>query len=138
MPYNSMLDNFFSSQRPLFSLSKWVWNPPTDICECEEVTELKIEVAGLDEKNLQIVAERNMLIVRGRRIQDHGGKKINYHLMEIHYGHFERVFAFSYNLNEEEINATYEKGFLMIRVLKQTPRVSNVSVRVVHDEPSDQ
>lgn len=134
MPYQSMLDNFFSSQRPLFSLSKRVWNPPTDICECEASTEIKIEVAGLDEKNLQIVADRNLLIVKGQRIQDHGGKKINYHLMEIHYGQFERVFAFSYNLNEESINASYEKGFLMIRVTKQSPNVTNVSINVVSDE----
>lgn len=136
MPYNSMLDNFFSSQRPLFSLSKRVWNPPTDICECEALTEIKIEVAGLDEKNLQIVADRNLLIVKGQRLQDHGGQKINYHLMEIHYGSFERVFAFSYNLSEETISATYEKGFLIVRVTKQSPHITNVSVNVVDDKPS--
>lgn len=136
MPYNSMLDNFFSSQRPLFSLSKRVWNPPTDICECDDVTEIKIEVAGLDEKNLQLVADRNLLIVRGRRVQDHGDKKINYHLMEIHYGQFERIFAFSYNVSEEAVSAVYEKGFLHIRVLKQSPHVTNVTIQVVQDEPS--
>lgn len=138
MPYDSMLDNYFSSQRPLFSLSKRVWNPPTDICECDEVTEIKIEVAGLDEKNLQIVADRNLLIVRGRRLQDHGERKVNYHLMEIHYGQFERVFAFSYNLSEDIISATYEKGFLHVRVQKKAPHVTNVTVQIVSDESSDQ
>jgi HSP20 family protein len=134
MPYDAMLDNFFSSQRPLFSLSKRVWNPPTDICECEAGTEIKIEVAGLDEKNLQILVDRNLLIVRGRRVQESDGRKLNYHLMEIHYGQFERVFAFSYNLSEDAISATYEKGFLLIRVTKQAPHVTSVTVRVVRDD----
>lgn len=138
MPYNSMLDNFFSSQRPLFSLSKRVWNPPTDICESDEETAIKIEVAGLDEENLQILTERNMLIVRGRRCQACPAQKINYHLMEIHYGQFERIFAFSYNLSEETITAAYEKGFLQIRVRKSVPRATNVTIQVVQEETSGQ
>ena len=65
-----MIDNFFSSQRPLFSLSKQVWNPPTDIYESGEVTKIKMEVAGLDERELEITVQADMLVVRGRRAPD--------------------------------------------------------------------
>jgi len=65
-----MIDNFFSSQRPLFSLSKQVWNPPTDIYESGEVTKIKMEVAGLDERELEITVQVDMLVVRGRRAPD--------------------------------------------------------------------
>ena len=133
MPYQTMLDNFFSSQRPLFSLSKRVWNPPTDIFEEDDTTLIKMEVAGLDESQLQITADRNVLIVRGQRIHSHCGQKINYHLMEIHYGQFERVFAFSFTLDKDSITATYEKGFILIRVVNKVPRVTNVTVQVIQD-----
>lgn len=133
MPYQSMLDNYFSSQRPLFSLSKRVWNPPTDIYEAEEETIVKIEVAGLDEKQLQITADRNLLIVRGQRVHSHANQEINYHLMEIHYGYFERVLAFSYSLDQDSIKAAYDKGFIVIRIANRTPRVTNVTVQLIHD-----
>lgn len=128
-----MLDNFFSSQRPLFSLSNRVWNPPTDIYETDTATIVKMEVAGLDEKQLNITAQKNMMIVRGKRIQSHPGIKINYHLMEVHYGAFERVFAFSYNLNQEKIKASYERGFLLIEVGKHDQTTTKVTVKIIQD-----
>src|SRR5262245_15598695 len=121
MPLQQMLDNFFSTQRPVFSLSRRVWNPPTDIYEDEDKTIIKMEVAGLDERNIQITAERNHLIIRGRREFACEGRKLNYHLMEVHYGSFERAFAFSFALKEEKIKANYENGFLVIEVGHTAP-----------------
>lgn len=133
MTYQMMLDNFFSSQRPLFSLSKQVWNPPTDIYETEEMTLLKIEVAGLDEEQMQITTDRNLLIVRGHRAHGHADSKVNYHLMEIHYGCFERVFAFSFTLDADSVKASYEKGFILIEINKTARQVTNVTVQVVQE-----
>jgi HSP20 family protein len=133
MTYHSTLDNFFSSQRPMFSLSKRVWNPPSDIYETEAAAVIKIEVSGLDDAGMQIVADRNRLIVRGHRAMPAMCDKTNYHLMEIHYGHFERIFAFSFQLDQDAIKATYEKGFIIIEVQKQPLRVTSVKVDVIQD-----
>ena len=54
--------------------------------------------------------------------------------MEIHYGQFERVFAFSFTLDESSIKATYERGFIVIEVRKNPARVTHVSVQVIQDE----
>jgi HSP20 family protein len=138
MPFESILDNFFSSQRPMFSLSRRVWNPPTDIYENSEATFIKIEVAGLDESQMRITADHNLLVVRGQRMNcpasEPAQEKVNYHLMEIHYGQFERVFAFSFTLDESSIKATYERGFIVIEVRKNPARVTHVSVQVIQDE----
>lgn len=134
MPYRSMLDHFFSSQRPLFSLSNRVWNPPADVIETETGTILKIEVADLDMEALRITAERNLIVVRGCRHQPPAGKKVNYHLMEIHYGAFERVFAFSHTIDQNAIEATYKNGFLNIEVAKQVDQPRTVQVKVSEDE----
>ncbi|HOE95755.1 MAG TPA: Hsp20/alpha crystallin family protein [Candidatus Sumerlaeota bacterium] len=133
MGYQSMLDNFFSSQRPLFSLSQRVWNPPTDIYETEEAAIIRMEVAGLDENQLNIITQGELLIVRGRRDRQLPHRKINYHLMEVHYGGFERLFAFSFPLDEKKIKATYERGFLTIEVPRQAPQVTEVSVRIIEE-----
>jgi HSP20 family protein len=130
MSYQTLLDNFFSSQRPLFSLSKQVWNPPTDMYETAEATLIKIEVAGLDESQMQITTDRNLLMIRGHRAHGHADPKINYHLMEIHYGCFERVFAFSFELDEACIKASYEKGFILVEIAKRPARATNVTIEV--------
>jgi HSP20 family protein len=129
-----MLDHYFSSPRPLFSLSSRIWNPPTDIYETGEATTIQMEVAGLDENGFQIIAQHNLLIVRGRRVYNHAqAATVSYHLMEIHYGEFERVFAFSFDIDQNALKATYERGFLIIEVARQSPQVTRVKVEIVQE-----
>lgn len=134
MPNRSMLDNFFSSQRPLFSLSDQVWNPPTDVFETPEATMIRMEVAGLDEQHLNITAQQNVLIVQGRRALPSPPEQVNFHLMEIHHGNFQRVFQFSFTLAKEDIRATYDKGFLMIELKRPRMSVTQVTVEILTPE----
>jgi HSP20 family protein len=133
MPIQQMLDNFLSAQRPLFSLSNRVWNPPTDVYESGDKTYVKMEISGLDERAIQITAEKNVLVIRGRREDAPAGQQINYHLMEVHYGAFERSFAFSFTLDQDKIKATYERGFLLIELQHTQPTVTRVSVQIIND-----
>jgi HSP20 family protein len=134
MIYRSMLDNFFSTQRPLYSMGGCVWTPPTDIYESEKSTIIKMEVAGLDEDKFQLSVRRNLLVVSGRRQPDQSACKLNYHLIEVHYGPFERVFAFSHNLRESDIAATYKSGFLVIEIAHpSTTSTTRIRVDVIHE-----
>lgn len=130
MSIRSTLDNFFSSQRPLFSLSDHVWNPPTDIYETPDATVIRIEVAGLDEQHLHITTRQNVLIVQGRRALPHP-PQVNFHLMEIHHGQFQRVFQFSFALHSDDIHATYDKGFLIVEIKRRETVVTRVTVEVL-------
>ena len=90
--FKALFDNYFSSQRPLFSLSGKMWNPPTDVYETSDSIVVKMEIAGVRQDKLEISLEENFLIIRGCRHEEHPLPKENYHLMEIRYGRFERVF----------------------------------------------
>jgi len=127
----NLCDNFFSTQRPLFSLSQKIWNPPTDVYETKDEIIIKMEIAGVRKADIEITAENNRLMVRGNRNDPiHIGKE-NYHIMEIHYGHFERIFGLPKNLDHTKINAVYKDGFLNVSIpkIKSIPReiVINVS-----------
>jgi len=138
MPERSLLDHFLSSPRPLFSLSSQLWNPPTDVYESGEATTIKIEVAGLDESELRITAQSNLLVVRGRRVHGHADPaSVQYHLMEIRYGEFERVLAFSFDIDEAGIKADYERGFLVIQVPRLVPQVTRVQVKIIQEASED-
>jgi len=134
MPYEerfkTLLDNVFSGPRPLFSLSEKIWNPPTDVYEVEKAIIIMMEIAGVDENVLNISAENNLLIIRGRREENRQAPKQNYHLMEIHYGPFERVFRLPGGLDVEEMEATYKLGFLTVTIPKRKRCKSQVKIDV--------
>ena len=131
--FRSLFDNIFSSQRPLFSLSERVWNPPADVYETSEFIIVKMEVAGICPASLEVTAHGNYLIVRGTRHEDAPLPKENYHLMEIRYGHFERVFSMPIDLGAETIQACYENGFLAVRISK-TIKGSGRRIRITVTE----
>lgn len=138
MPYEdrfrTLLDNVFSGARPLFSLSDKIWNPPTDVYEGEDALFVKMEIAGVKEENLQISVENNLLIIRGGRMENHPAPKQNYHLMEIHYGKFERVFRLPGGLHSRDIVAEYRQGFLCIRIPKRADARADIKVEIDVEE----
>jgi len=134
MPYEdrfkTLLDNVFSGPRPLFSLSEKIWNPPTDVFETEGAIVVKMEIAGVRDQDLHISVENNLLVIRGSREEAHPAPKQNFHLIEIHYGQFERVFRLPGGLDTEHIAADYRQGFLSVRIPRKEYHRATVQVEV--------
>jgi HSP20 family protein len=71
-----------------------------------------------------------ILTVSGERRAREQGKR-HYHSMEVQVGPFERRFRLPVVVDPTSIKASYEHGFLEIRLTKQPPRASGQhSVRV--------
>lgn len=126
----TLLDNFFLSQKPFFSMSERMWNPPTDVYETKEEMVIKMEIPGMEKENIKISLEENVLIVSGIRQEDTLEKKENIHLLEIHYGLFQRVFSFPQTIALENITATYKAGFLRICIPKTRSEKRNFSIEI--------
>jgi len=120
----------------LFSLSAGLWNPPTDIFECQEAAVIRMEVPGVLPADLEIMARGRRLIVRGHRSEPRAAEILCYHLTEVRYGRFVRVFEFPFALDQREIEATFEAGFLVIRVPKQRPAPSSITITLLSEEDS--
>jgi HSP20 family protein len=128
--FNAGLDSFFSSQRPLFSLSEKIWNPPTDVYDMGGNVYVKIEIAGVSEEDLEIAVDKNLLRVRGRRREQVSGQGATYHLMEVRYGTFERVFGLPSKLDLDNIVANYRDGFLVIEIPKIATKPKEIHIEV--------
>lgn len=126
----TMLDNFFSSQKPMFSLSERVWNPPTDVYETKDNIIIKIEISGMRKEDINISLEGNLLVVSGIREEESPVKKASIHLIEIHYGKFQRIFSFSPQLLLSDIIATYKEGFLKICIPKIVNQKKEFSINI--------
>jgi len=131
--FKPVFDNYFSSQRPLFSLSQRVWNPPADVYETQDSIVMKMEIAGVCQETLEVTAENNFLVIRGCRGEETALPKENYHLMEIRYGRFERVFGLPFQLTGEDISANYSNGFLVVSVSKKAAKSREVAIQIVED-----
>lgn len=113
-------NSFFCQQPTHFMPTTRTWTPPTDIYETENDIHIKMELAGVQEKDIEVRLSRGYLIVRGKREDQSNVQKENYHLMEIQYGSFERVFVLPEIFSPEDVSAHFENGFLTI-ILKKRP-----------------
>jgi HSP20 family protein len=105
--------------------------PPADIYEDEHSITLKLEVPGIDEKDLDIRLENNTLTVRGERKFEKEEKEENFHRIERRYGSFSRSFTLPNTVESENVKANYENGILRITLAKREeakPRQIKVSV----------
>lgn len=116
--FNRIIDNFFQGNLSHFCPAERAWNPPTDVYETADAIHIKMEVAGLKDEDIEVKVADNLLIIRGRRRDDSATKKENFHLMEIHYGSFERVFGLPAPMEVGSVTASLEAGFLHVTIPK--------------------
>jgi HSP20 family protein len=93
--------------------------PPVDVYEDEHNITLKLEVPGIDQKDLDIRIENNTLTVRGERKLEKEEKQENFHRVERRYGSFVRTFQLPNTIDAEKVNANYENGVLKITLAKK-------------------
>jgi len=93
--------------------------PPVDIYEDEHSIQLKLEVPGIEEKNLDVKVENNTLTVSGERKFEKEEKEENFHRVERRYGSFSRSFTLPNTVDAENIHADYDNGVLKVRLAKR-------------------
>jgi HSP20 family protein len=93
--------------------------PPVDVYEDEHNVTLKIEVPGIDEKDIDVRIENNTLTVHGERKFEKEEKEENYRRVERQYGSFTRTFTLPNTVEQESVQADYDKGVLKITLAKK-------------------
>ena len=101
------------------ALTSSAFVPPVDIYEDQHGIQLKLEVPGVDQKDLNINVENNVLTVSGERKFEQEQKEENFHRIERRYGSFTRSFTLPNTVDTEKITADYSSGVLSIRLVKR-------------------
>src|SRR5208283_1852682 len=114
---NRLFEEKYSGQED--SLTAGAFVPPVDIYEDEHSIQLKLEVPGIDEKDLDIKVENNTLTVSGERKVEKEEKEENFRRVERRFGSFSRSFTLPSTVNTDDINAGYDHGVLNIRLAKR-------------------
>jgi HSP20 family protein len=93
--------------------------PAVDIYEDPKKVVLKLEVPGIEEKDLDVRVENNTLTVKGERKFEKEEKEENFHRIERRYGSFFRSFTLPTTVDSEHINASYTNGILKLELSKK-------------------
>lgn len=102
------------------------WTPSVDIYETDLDIIILAELAGVQREDVSVMLDRDMICITGTRRSCDVKGRIRQHQMEISFGPFKRIFRISVPIKCEEVQATFQDGFLTVRMPKQAP----VSVKI--------
>jgi len=126
---NRLFEEQYSSGQEAMTTGAFV--PPVDIYEDQHGIQLKLEVPGIDEKDLDIKVENNVLTVSGERKFEKEQKEENFHRIERRYGSFTRSFTLPNTVDTEKISGEYNNGVLNLHLAKREeakPKQIKVSI----------
>jgi len=115
---NRLFQQSFSDGREE-ALTTSTFAPAVDVYEDEHNVTLKIEVPGIEEKDIDVRVENNTLTVHGERKFEKEEKEENFRRVERQYGSFTRSFTLPNTVDHESITANYDKGMLKIKLAKK-------------------
>jgi HSP20 family protein len=113
---NSLFRDFTEGESSMTTAS---FVPAVDAYEDAQKVVLKLEVPGIEEKDLDVRVENNTLTIKGERKFDKEEKEENFHRIERRYGSFYRAFTLPSTVDTEKIGASYNAGVLKLKLKKK-------------------
>ncbi len=90
--------------------------PVVDINETKDNFVVKVELPGVDKKDVSVNIENGVLTIRGEKKVETEDKKC--HRVECSYGSFIRSFTLPQSVKADEIEAEYKNGILNLTIPK--------------------
>jgi HSP20 family protein len=116
---NRLFRESYGPDGPEEALTTTSYAPPVDIYEDEHNIILKLEVPGIDEKDIDVRIENTTLTVHGERKIEKEEKEENFRRVERQYGEFTRSFTLPSSVDPGQVSANYDKGVLKIKLAKK-------------------
>ena len=94
------------------------WMPTVDISETENGYEIRAELPGVSEDDVNVSVTDNVLTVKGEKRQEEETEGKNYHRVERRYGSFQRSFTLPRHIEIDAIKAEFKDGVLTLGIPK--------------------
>lgn len=97
--------------------------PNIDVHENTNTLTIEADLPGLDEKEVSVTLAGGVLTIKGERKSEREEKNENYHLSERSFGSFERSLRLPDTIDENKIEASFDKGVLRVVAAKKPEAV---------------
>ena len=98
--------------------STTLWQPAVDVRETGEEFFVRMDLPGLEPKDVKVSVFEDTLTVSGERKESTESKDEKWHHVERYHGAFERRFQLGKAVQGDKVSASYKNGVLEIRVPK--------------------
>ena len=105
--------------RPSWPLPEgWGKAPAVDVCERDKEFEITAELPGMDSSNIDVKLANGVLTIKGEKKEEKEEKEKDYFISERRFGSFQRSFELPEGIDEDKVQASFEKGVLTIKLPK--------------------
>ncbi|MDI6767261.1 MAG: Hsp20/alpha crystallin family protein [Bacteroidota bacterium] len=105
--------------------------PAVDIVERENDFNIRVELPGVDKKDVKITVQNDVLTIKGEKKQEDEKKSDNYYQVERCYGTFQRSFTLPTSVASDKIDASYNNGVLTVSIPKlEEAKPKEIEVKV--------
>lgn len=106
--------------------------PAIEMSETAEALQLKLELPGMEAKDLDIQVTENSVYISGERKQESKTDENGVTRSEFYYGKFQRIIPLNTRIQNTEVKAEYKDGILNL-TLPKTQQEKNKVVKVTLD-----
>jgi HSP20 family protein len=121
----SFFDDFFDTfDTPSRGRRNWLDGgllaPAVDLIDKEDTLLAKVELPGVDKKDVKLSITDNNLTIQGEMKKDEETKKENYYYRERAYGNYSRTISLPSEIDKDNIKAKFKNGILEITMPKKS------------------
>lgn len=95
-----------------------VWMPLADVIENNDEYILKMDIPGVEKKDVKLSYSNGELTISGERKEEKESKDSKYHRIERSYGKYFRSFKLPEKIVDDRISAEFNNGSLKITIPK--------------------
>ena len=107
------------------------WMPTVDISETENGYEIRAELPGVSEDDVNVSVTDNVLTVKGEKRQEAETEGKDHHRVERRYGSFQRRFTLPRHIETDAIKAGFKDGVLTLGIPKaEVAKPTEIPIKV--------
>lgn len=114
--FNRLFEDMIATDNSDFSNVSKV--PAAELSETDEAVNLKLEIPGMNAKDLDIQVTEQAVSIRGERKEETTTEENGTKRSEFRYGKFERVIPLPARIQNTDVKADYKDGILNLHLPK--------------------
>ena len=92
--------------------------PSLDLAETDSNVEVRMDIPGMEAKDIDIQVNGNLLTISGERKEEREEKGKTFHRIERRVGSFSRSLTLPCQVKEDAVDAQYKNGLLTVKLPK--------------------
>ena len=112
-------EDFLGPERRALRPGAEEWIPAVNISDTTDTVTVKVEIPGMEAKDVEISLTGDILTIKGEKKIDQEEKEENFYMVERSYGSFVRSLRLPAAVQEDKIEANYNQGVLTITCPKK-------------------